>query len=118
MGAPDEKRQTLRIQPFVAPCRYVLADERIPGFLTDISERGGRVHTELEPPAVGTVLTVEARLGHQATHVRLPATVRWVRPAPRAGFLFGVSFDGIGTDELRVVEGVVDEFRRRAASIE
>jgi hypothetical protein len=118
MAAPEEKRQAPRIQPFVAPCRYVLAEERIPGFLTDISEGGGRVHTEVEPPAVGTVLTVEARLGHQATHVRLPGTVRWVRPAPRGGFLFGLSFDGIGADEQGVVDGVVDEFRRRAASIE
>jgi len=29
-----------------------------------------------------------------------------------------VSFDGIGPEEQRVVDGVVDEFRRRAASIE
>ena len=117
MAVPEEKRQTQRIQPFVATCRYVLGEERIPAFLTDISKGGGRVHTEVQPPAVGTVLTVEARLGRQSTHVRLPATVRWVRPAPRAGFLFGVSFDGIGPDEQRAVDGVVDEFRRRAASI-
>ena len=117
MGSPGNKREAQRIQPFVAPCRYVLAEKRIPGFLTDISERGGRVHTEVEPPAVGTVLTVEARLGRQSTHVRLPATVRWVRPGPRGAFLFGVSFDGIGTDEQKVVDGVLDEFRRRAASI-
>ena len=65
MAAPEEKRQTQRIQPFVAPCRYVLGEERFPGFLTDISEKGGRVHTEVEPPAVGTTLAVEARLGSQ-----------------------------------------------------
>jgi hypothetical protein len=118
MSGADDKRQTQRIQPFVAPCRFVLAGQRRPGFLTDISERGGRVHTEAEPPAVGTRLTVEARLGGHATHVRLPATVRWNRPAPRGGFLFGVSFDGIGPDEQKVLDGVVDEFRRRAASIE
>jgi hypothetical protein len=117
MAAPDEKRQTQRIQPFVAPCRYVLGDERHSGFLTDISERGGRIHTELAPPVVGTVLTVEARLGRSTTHVRLPATVRWARSVARGGSLFGVSFDGIGPEEQRVVEGVVAEFRRRAASI-
>jgi len=83
MAVPEASRQTQRIQPFVASCRYVLGDLRIPGFLTDISERGGRIHTEVEPPAVGTVLTLEPRLGRQATHVRLPATVRWARPAPR-----------------------------------
>jgi len=30
----------------------------------------------------------------------------------------GVSFDGIGPDEQKVLDTVVDEFRRRAASIE
>ena len=117
MGYP-EKRRTKRIQPYVAPCRYVLAGKRIPGFLTELSVRGSRVHTEAEPPAVGAVLIVEARLGRQATHVRLPAIVRWTRPVARGGFLSGVSFEGIGPEEQRVVEGVVDEFRRRAASIE
>jgi len=118
MAAPRAQRQAERIQPFVAPCRYVLGDQRHSGYLTDISARGGRIHTEVEPPPVGAVLTVEARLGRPATHVRLPAMVRWARPAPRGGFLFGVSFDGIGPEEQKVVCGVVDEFRRRAASIE
>jgi hypothetical protein len=117
MGYPEQRRAQ-RIQPFVAACRYVLAEGRIPGFLTELSPRGGRVHTDTEPPAVGTVLTVEARLGRQATHVRLPATVRWTRAVPRGGFLSGVSFDDIGPEEQGILEGVVDEFRRRAASIE
>jgi hypothetical protein len=117
MAAPQEKRQAQRIQPFVSPCRYVLGEERHSGFLTDISERGGRVHTEAEPPAVGTSLTIEVRLGRPATLVRVPATVRWARPVSRGGFLFGTSFDGIGPEERKIVEGVVDEFRRRAASI-
>lgn len=113
----EEKRRTLRILPYVAPCRYVVDEERVPGFLTDISVRGGRIHTEAEPPAVGSTLTVEARLGRQATHVRFPATVRWGRPAPRGGFLFGVSFDGVGPEEQKLLDHVVEEFRRRAASI-
>jgi hypothetical protein len=117
MAAPQEKRQTQRIQPFVAPCRYVVGKDRIPGFLTEVSKRGGRIHTEVEPPPVGTTLDVEARLGRQATHLPFPATVRWVRPASRGGFLFGVSFDGVGPEEQRILDGVVDEFRRRAASI-
>ena len=117
MAAAEHTRQTQRIQPFVVPCRYVLAERRHPGFLTDLSERGGRVHTEAEAPAAGITLTVEVRLGRRAVPVRLPATVRWVRPAPRGGSMFGVSFDGIGPDEQRVLEGVVAEFRRRAASI-
>jgi len=118
MAAPRVQRQAERIQPFVAPCRYVLGDQRNSGYLTDLSASGGRIHTDVEPPALGAVLTVEVRLGRPATQVRLPAIVRWARPAPRGGFLFGVSFDGIRPEEQRVVAGVVDEFRRRAASIE
>jgi hypothetical protein len=117
MAAPDEKRQTQRIQPFVAPCRYVFGQERFPGFLTELSKRGGRIHTEVAPPPVGTNLEVEARIGRQPTHLPFPATVRWTRPAPRGGFLFGVSFDRIGPEEQRVLDTVVDEFRRWAASI-
>jgi hypothetical protein len=117
MVASEVKRQTQRIQPFVAPCRYVLGDERFPGFLTDISGKGGRVHTEIEPPPPGATLAVEARLGRRATSLRLPATVRWTRPAPRGGFVFGVLFEGVGLEEQKVLDAVVDEFRRRAASI-
>ena len=43
--------------------------------------------------------------------------VRWARPAPRGGFLFGMSFDGVGPEEQKVLDGVVEEFRRRAAQI-
>jgi len=114
----EEKRRTQRIQPFVAPCRYVLGEQRLPGFLTDISRAGGRVQTDAAPPAVGARVTVEARLGHKALPVRLAATVRWVGSSPRGGNVFGVSFDGIGPDEQRVLDGVVAEFERRAASIE
>ena len=117
MGSPQEKRRTQRIQPFVVPCRYVVGEERFPGFLTDISPQGGRIHTETEPPPVGTALAVEVRLGRQATHLRLPATVRWARPASRGGFVFGVSFDGVGPREQETLDTVVDEFRQRAASI-
>jgi PilZ domain len=114
----EEKRRIPRIQPFVAPCRYVLGGQRHPGFLTDISRAGGRVHTEAVAPVVGALVTIEARLGHQALPVRLPATVRWVGSSPRGGSVFGVSFDGIGNDEQGVLDGVVAEFERRAASIE
>jgi hypothetical protein len=117
MAAHREQRQAPRIQPFVVPCRWVLGDRRAPGFLTDLSVRGGRVHTDEEPPAPGTAVVIEARLGRRATHVRLPATVRWTRASPRGGFVFGTSFEGIGTDEHEALESVVEEFQRRAASI-
>lgn len=118
MTGTREKRQALRIPPFVAPCRYVLDGRRVAGFFTDLSSRGGRVHTEIEPPPVETRVTVEIRLGRQPTHLRLPAAVEWGRPSARGGFVFGVSFEDIGSDEQRVIDGVVEEFRRRAASIE
>jgi hypothetical protein len=114
----QEKRRTPRIQPFVAPCRYVVGEQRVAGFLTDISRAGGRVQTDAAPPAVGTGVTVEARLGHKALPVRLAATVRWTGSWPRGGNAFGVSFDGIGPDEQAILDGVVAEFERRAASIE
>ena len=114
----EEKRRTPRIQPFVAPCRYVVGEQRVPGFLTDISRAGGRVQTDAAPPAVGARVTVEARLGHKALPVRLAATVRWAGSSPRGGNVFGVSFDGIGPDEQAILDGVVAEFERRAASIE
>jgi hypothetical protein len=114
---PGPERQAARIQPFVAPCRYVDGEKRAQGFLTDLSKRGCRVHTDHEPPRAGTALTLEARLGPRATHLRIPGTVRWTRPNPRGGFVFGLSFDGIGPDEQRALDGVVDEFRRRAAAL-
>jgi hypothetical protein len=113
----QQQRRAPRIQPFVLPCRYVLGQQRIPGFLTEIGTAGGRVHTELEPPAVGTSVVLEARLGQQATHVSIPATVRWSHASPRGGFLFGMSFEGISAEAQKVLDGVVEEFRRRAAQI-
>jgi hypothetical protein len=117
MAASDEKRQAQRIQPFVAPCRFVLGEERFPGFLTDISVEGARVRSEVEPPPVGTAVAVEARFGRQVTHLPFPATVRWARPISRGGFVFGVSFEKVGSEEQKVLDSVVAEFQRRAASI-
>jgi hypothetical protein len=112
------ERQTARIQPFVAACRYRVGEERASGFVTDISVRGCRVHTQAPPPAVGAAVTLEVRFGRQATHVRIPGTVRWTRSSPRGGHVFGVRFDGIGPAEQHVLDGVIEEFRRRAAAIE
>ncbi len=111
------ERQAVRIQPFVAPCRYALGEARVPGFVTDISTRGCRIQTDQTPPAKGSSLSIEVRLAGQPTHVRIPGTVRWTRTSPRGGFVFGVSFEGIGRDEQRVVDDVLEAFRRRAASI-
>lgn len=118
MSGHADKRQVARIQPFVAPCRYVVGEQRVPGFLTDLSRCGGRIHSEVEPPAMLTPIVVEARLGRLATRLRLPAAVRWRKPAPRGGFLFGLSFDRLGADEQAILDEVVEEFHRRAALIE
>jgi len=117
MGASQNRRRSERIQPFVAPCRYVVADARIPGFVTDISRQGGRVHTDVEPPAVGVELVVELRVARQPVALRLPAQVRWAKPSERGGFVFGVSFDGAGPDEQKALDELVSGFLRRAASI-
>jgi len=112
-----ETRQNDRIQPFVVACRYVVGGQRIPGFLTNLSSGGARIHSDVEGPDVDTPVIVEVRMGRQATHVHLPATVRWGQPSSRGGFVFGLSFDGIGADEQRVLDNVIEEFRRRAAQL-
>ena len=86
-----EKRQAPRIQPFVAPCRYVVADAAQSGFITDLSTRGGRIHTDCEPPENGTSLTVEIRLSRRPTRLKVPAAVEWGKPSPSGGYVFGVS---------------------------
>jgi hypothetical protein len=112
-----EKRRAPRIPPFVASCRYVLGEARHVGFLTDLSRSGARVHADGEVPPGGTTLVVEVKLGGKATHVRIPATVRWGDRSPRGGVVFGVSFDGIGPAEQKVLDDVIEEFRRRAAQL-
>jgi hypothetical protein len=112
-----EKRQNPRIQPFVVSCRYLEGERRVPGFLTDLSRAGARIHSDVEAPAQHATIAVEVRMGRLATHVRLPATVRWNRPSDRGGFVFGVSFDGIGPEEQKILDGVIEEFRRRAAQL-
>ncbi len=114
---PRPERQAVRIQPFVAPCRYVVGETRTAGFVTDLSGRGCRVQTDAEPPGKGVTLVVEVRLARRPTHLRVPGTVRWSRTSPHGGFVFGVSFEGIGAAEQRVLDDVVEEIRRRAASI-
>jgi hypothetical protein len=117
MAVPSPRRRSQRIKPFVAPCRYVLGDERIAGFLTELSREGGRLNTEAEPPAIGAPLVVELRVPRQALALRLPATVRWVRAVVQRGHEFGVSFDGASADDQKTLDTLVDEFLRRAASI-
>jgi hypothetical protein len=117
MGVSSTRRRSQRIQPFVAPCRYVVDEARATGFLTDISRDGGRVKTDSAPPVEGAEVLIELRVPRQAVALRLPATVRWSRAADQGGHVFGVSFERLGEEERKALDDLVDGFLRRAASI-
>jgi hypothetical protein len=112
-----EKRRAPRIPPFVASCRYVVGESRHVGLLSDLSRLGARVHGESEAPSQGSEVVVEVKLGRKATHVRIPGTVRWARASPRGGVVFGMSFDGIDPGAQKILDDVIEEFRRRAAQL-
>lgn len=112
-----EKRRTPRIQPFVAPCRVIAGESRSTGFLMDLSRRGARVSTELPPPQSETSLVLEVRLGARVARSRLPARVKWVKPA-EAGHVFGVVFEGLSAEVERAIDLVVEDYRKRAAALE
>ena len=109
MAVPSNRRRSQRIQPFVAPCRYVVGEARHAGFLTDISREGGRVNADIEPPEIGQTIVVELRVPRQALALRLPATVRWSRASDsRAVILFTkfcVSSNGGTAPYLATVPG-------------
>ena len=118
-GRVKEKRRTERIIPFVAACRIAKgrSRSRLAGYVTDLSPRGGRVHCDAEAPGKGAVVTIEMRVGRQLTHLRLPAAVKWVRAAARSGQDFGFTFGRLDRSARQALEGVLGEFRRRAAAI-
>ena len=116
MAARPDKRRTPRIQPFVASCRVVEGSRRLPGYLTDLSIAGARVTSEREPPAPGTRVVLEVRFRRQIAHSRVSAEIKWAR-AGSDGFACGLTFSGASEAERRVLEGVVEEFRRRAAEL-
>jgi hypothetical protein len=112
----SEKRRTPRIQPYVAPCRVATGERRLRGYLADLSSAGARVSCDGPAPAVGARVVLEVRFGSQVRHSRLPAEVKWVRADEEVGgrHVFGLTFSGVGAEEQRVLDSVVDEFRRRA----
>jgi PilZ domain-containing protein len=117
---PPDKRRTPRIQPFVAPCRVLEEPGPRPlaGYLTDLSTRGAQVSTQSLPPHPEAAVVLEVRLGSEPTITRLPARVKWARAAEHGDWhTFGLTFEAIDTAELRVLEAVVEEFRRRAAQV-
>jgi len=112
-----EQRRTPRLQPYVAPCRIVVGMHRLSAYITDLSLGGGRVHCDGDPPNPGTLVTLEVRIGKRVAHSRLPAVVKWTKPAARTGHDFGLTFEGLSAEDQKALQGVVDEFHRRAAQL-
>ncbi len=116
MSGPGEKRKTPRIGPWVAPCIVVDGERRLSAYFTDLSVQGARVSTEEAPPALHARVVVEVRLGRAADASRVPAQVKWVRPRAK-GCDFGLTFTGVKPELQRMLEGVVEEFRRLADTL-
>lgn len=116
-GRVKEKRRTERIAPFVAPCRIAKGRSRLAAYVTDLSPRGGRVHCDARAPGKGAAVVIEMRVGGQLTHLRFPAAVKWVRSGVRGGQDFGFTFGRLDRAARQALDGVLGDFRRRAAEI-
>ena len=118
MSQRSEKRKTPRIQPYVAACRILDGERRLPGYVTDLSSRGARVTCEPEAPAVGQVVVVEVRFARRG-RARLSGRVQWRRPLlhPSKGFDFGVTFEGLQAGDQELLEAVVRDRQRQAEQL-
>jgi hypothetical protein len=112
----NEQRKTVRIQPFVAPCRVIAGARGVTGYLTDLSEAGARVTSTEAPPRDQEAVTLELRIGRVAARSRLAAKVEWVK-AQETGHAFGLSFAGMPQEQQKALKSVVTEFRRLASEI-
>lgn len=117
MSQASEKRQTPRIRPFVASCNVVDKERRVSGYLTELSPDGARIQCSEEPPPPGSPVVLEVRLGRRMVRSRLAASVKWVGEVAGGGWVFGLTFGEIGSEERDLLEAVVEEFRRRAAEL-
>ena len=119
-GGPGrrDKRETPRIQPFVASCHVVDGTRRFAAYVTDLSVKGVRVTCEEAPPRPEAWIVLEVRLGRAGARVRLQGQVRWVG-AGRVGSAhqFGITFQGLDAAGQAAIGEVVEEFRRRAAEL-
>ena len=116
----EDKRRTPRISPFVAPCRVLEEPGPRPlnGYLTDLSTAGAQVSTQGLPPVPESAVVLEVRLGSETTPRRFPARVRWVRAAEHGDWhAFGLTFEAVTMAERKLLEAVVEDFRRRAESL-
>jgi len=101
----------------VVPCRIVVGMHRFSAYITDLGLGGGRVHCDGEAPNPGTLVTLEVRIGKRVVHSRIPAVVKWSKDAPRGGREFGLTFEGLSTEDRGALQAVVDEYHRRAADL-
>ena len=114
----EDKRTTLRIQPFVAPCRVVEASRRFSAYLTDLSLRGAQVSCTPLPPPEGTTVVLEVRIGGGG-RLALPGRIQWSKPAGTGGgHQFGVTFEGIDAVGERDLRAVLEEFQKRVSELQ
>lgn len=119
MPQAREKRATPRVRPFIVPCRVTAAGRQIQGYVTELSPRGARVSTEAEVPTAGLSVSLEVRIGAREAVGTIEGQVKWVRQAGGCGqwHTFGVTFVGLSPELTAAIEGVVEDFRRRAAQL-
>jgi PilZ domain len=113
--AAGEKRETPRIQPFVASCHVVDGTRRYAAYLTDLSLAGARISCDATPPQPEAWVVLDVRLGRPPSRVRLQAQVRWVGLG-RGTHHFGVTFH-LDHEGQRTLAAVLEEFHRRAAEL-
>jgi hypothetical protein len=111
-----EKRSEPRVQPFVAPCLLIDGERRLEGYLTDLSLGGTQVACDAEPPPAGARITLEVRFTPPTPRCRVPAHVRWSKPAA-SGHLCGLTFEGLDDEERKVLEEAIARVKRLAAQL-
>lgn len=112
-----EKRRTPRVQPYVVPCRMELPNgRRLSGYVTDLSPLGAQVSCDGPPPAAGIEVSFEVRLRRGPAWPRLKAEVKWTRPPAETGATptCGLTFVRLAPAEQALLEGALEDFRRRA----
>ena len=117
MPRSQEQRRSLRIQPYVAPCRLTIDPRPLNGFVVELSVHGARVSCEEEPPPVGTHVVLEVRLGNQIAFSRISSEVKWVKWKREGRHDFGLTFTEVTPHDQEVLEGIVEEFKRRASEL-
>lgn len=118
--APEDKRATPRIQPFVAACRVVETTRRFSGYITDLSARGAQVSCSPIPSPEGTNLILEVRVSSSAARLLLPGRIQWVRAEAggEARHQFGVTFSSLDEKSQAGLASVLADFQRRASQLQ